>query len=402
MDPSYYVEYDTTKPAREILEGLALRYSVDITWLNDSAITKEEMKAIQRAEIAAMRRDVEYQDSDMKTFYLDGVKEKYAELLSSLRLAIDATFRDVWTKAAIEKLYVDLYYEKADGATYMYHVKPIRWTVRPTGDLAGGVKVNGRQGYRNFSAFGMITISFGTEHFLDEYTVPTDMNDYYIAQKLADIVVVIDDISIGDDIGGTNISTPAYDELPFTYNPGATNFALDPGRYAMSPEDDVLISSWGDLYREAHKYFLMFIERFWNAGNLDRLKSNWVYPYERYIELANMMPQEVRNNYEGIYGYIYPLQYSIDGFMTAVTTHLYVTQEWKWITFSPNVCAILAYYDSRWDVTKVQNYDYRVQMAEDKNWSRFHDAIDNAMFPVLYFLETGIETKFLHAKSKLP
>lgn len=190
------MEYDDTKPARETLIDLAIRYGVDVTYAGNNVITKGEINDIMEAERQAMMNENPelFAEMEWKDFLhaMDTLRAKYVDLLSRLTAAARAAYRDVLTKAAVEHLKITMTYERLDGVVNDYTIDPYEYRTRGSeGDLIFAYSEFG-EGTRTFLVPSIISLRLTDIHFVPEWEIPSRMQSYYDNNNLADIVIEIE------------------------------------------------------------------------------------------------------------------------------------------------------------------------------------------------------------------
>ena len=187
-----YLTYDSTAPARDVLISLAELYNTRISYLNNNAITKAEIWKIYDTELTAALKDKSLGLDSPRAilWFTNQLKHKYRALLASLQDFQDALFRDLFTKAAVEHIECEIIYERRDGRSKAYLIRPYEYEPRTEGDFAWSGKVMfGRTvGTRSFLALGISYIYLTGDRFTPEYPLSSEMTSYYDLHNLADLL----------------------------------------------------------------------------------------------------------------------------------------------------------------------------------------------------------------------
>lgn len=199
-----FLDYDTTRPAREVLLEIAARYGIVVVDLHDSVITNAEITKIMNAERQAMldAYPEEFAAMDWTTYQntLERHRLKYINLLGSLSLVARASYRDILTKAAVESLKCYITYQRLDGQILDYVIYPYEYKDRREGGDLILTEAEGR-GSRNFLVASIITLDLVNDSFPPWPVLPDYMTFYYDNNNLSDLVVSMIDIEATVDQG---------------------------------------------------------------------------------------------------------------------------------------------------------------------------------------------------------
>ena len=229
--PTYsdFAYYDTTAPARDVLISLAEKYDVPVSYLNNSVITRSEIRSIYLAEQAAVQLALEnfeltFDEWDELAFSV--IPSKYGALLKKLQDVKRASFRDIFTKAAVEEIVCSLSYETSYGKHNVYQIWPFEVKLRGgKGDLYYARDVADSI-TKSFLLLGFLDLTFkfsggNLVHFSSPYSLPTSMQNRYDSYSLSDLVVSERDLIVFAPPGST------LGEFPYILDTGAATYTFN-------------------------------------------------------------------------------------------------------------------------------------------------------------------------------
>lgn len=195
---SDYFFIDLNRSAHDNLLSLADDYGVTVVDVEDSVISKRDIRLIWEAEQKAMyaaHADL-FSEMEWNDFLrvMDELRLKYVKIIERFSLILRRTFRDIITKAAIEKFVCQMRYQRLDSEIYDYIIHPYEYIAGNPYDTFYAHKTAtfwSGAGTRRFLVSGIQSLEIVNEHFDAEYEPPLHMRDYYNRNSLSDMAFVI-------------------------------------------------------------------------------------------------------------------------------------------------------------------------------------------------------------------